>query len=115
MARALTAGSALSAQTGRQEWAGAAARTRDPRRALWRMVVDALVPGEAAADVVPALRAVELQPLLVAAGELDPRAVSGHWDRRTTDAVAAFQRHRGLPCTGIADRRTVDLLLAAHG
>jgi murein L,D-transpeptidase YcbB/YkuD len=114
MARAMTAGSAMPATAGRQDWGGGMPRAHDPRRALWRAIVDAFVPGEAAADVVPALRAVELQPLLVRAGELDPRAVSGHWDRRTTDAVAAFQRHRGLPCTGIADRRTVDLLLAAH-
>lgn len=110
----LAASSAVPAEAGRPEWGAAIPRARDPRRALWRALVDALVPGEATADVVPALRAAELQPLLVGAGELDPHHVSGHWDRRTTDAVAAFQRHRGLPCTGIADRATVDLLLAAH-
>ncbi|MGX6448352.1 hypothetical protein ACVU7I_09840, partial [Patulibacter sp. S7RM1-6] len=40
-------------------------RPRAPHRALWRALVDALVPGEATADVVPALRAADAQALLV--------------------------------------------------
>ncbi|WP_210494340.1 peptidoglycan-binding domain-containing protein [Patulibacter sp. SYSU D01012] len=98
---------------GRHGWSAPLPRPREPRRALWRALVDALVPGEAAADVVPALQAADAQALLVRAGELDDRHATARWDRPTVDAVARFQRHRGLPCTGVADRRTADALLAA--
>lgn len=72
----------------------------------------ALVPGRAAEDVVPALRAADAQALLHRAGVLPAAYRTGRWDRTTTDAVATFQRARHLPATGIADRRTSDLLLA---
>lgn len=72
----------------------------------------ALVPGRAAEDVVPALRAADAQALLARAGILPAGHRTARWDRITTDAVAAFQRARHLPATGIADRRTSDLLLA---
>jgi hypothetical protein len=74
----------------------------------------ALIPGRAAQDVVPALQAADAQALLARARVLDPARRTGRWDRPTTDAVAAFQRARHLPVTGIADHRTADLLLA-HG
>ena len=72
----------------------------------------ALVPGRAAEDVVPAVRAADAQALLRRARVLDARHRTARWDRPTTDAVAAFQRARHVPVTGIADRRTADLLLA---
>ncbi|MDO9409250.1 peptidoglycan-binding domain-containing protein [Patulibacter sp.] len=72
----------------------------------------ALVPGRAAEDVVPALRAADAQALLRGARVLDRGHRTARWDRPTTDAVAAFQRARHLPVTGLADRRTADLLLA---
>lgn len=80
-----------------------------------RSLGTALVPGRAAEDVVPALHVADAQALLAASGLLDPGRRSGRWDRPTTDAVAAFQRARHLPVTGIADRRTADLLLGAAG
>jgi murein L,D-transpeptidase YcbB/YkuD len=88
-------------------------RPRSPATALRRTLAAALVPGEAAEAMVPALQAADAQALLVRAGELDAHRASAHWDRPTADAVARFQRHRGLPCTGVADRRTADALLAA--
>lgn len=72
----------------------------------------ALVPGRAADSMVPALHAADAQALLVRAGTLDARHRTHRWDRPTTDAVAAFQRARHLPCTGVADHRTADALLA---
>lgn len=71
----------------------------------------ALVPGRAAEDVIPAVRAADAQALLRRARVLDAAHRTARWDRPTTDAVAAFQRARHLPVTGIADRRTADLLL----
>lgn len=94
-------------------WASLPRRPRSPVAALWHAVGAALVPGEATASMVPALQAADVQALLVRAGELDEGRRSAHWDRPTTDAVARFQRHRGLPCTGVADRRTADALLSA--
>jgi hypothetical protein len=71
----------------------------------------ALVPGRAAEEVVPALQAADAQALLARTGLLPAGHRTRRWDRPTTDAVAAFQRSRHLPVTGIADRRTADLLL----
>ena len=71
----------------------------------------ALVPGRAAEDVMPALRAADAQAMLARVGLLRAGHRTARWDRPTTDAVAAFQRARHLPVTGIADRRTADLLL----
>lgn len=73
----------------------------------------ALVPGRAAEDVMPAVRAADAQAMLSGVGLLRAGHRTGRWDRPTTDAVAAFQRARHLPATGIADRRTADLLLDA--
>jgi murein L,D-transpeptidase YcbB/YkuD len=100
-------------QHARPAWTSLPRRPRSPGAALWRTLAAALVPGEAAEEMVPALHAADAQALLVRAGELDDDHQSAHWDRPTTDAVARFQRHRGLPCTGVADRRTADALLAA--
>jgi murein L,D-transpeptidase YcbB/YkuD len=100
-------------QHARPAWTSLPRRPRSPAAALWRTLAAALVPGEAADEMVPALHAADAQALLVRAGELDDDHQSAHWDRPTTDAVARFQRHRGLPCTGVADRRTADALLAA--
>ncbi|MGX6447586.1 peptidoglycan-binding domain-containing protein, partial [Patulibacter sp. S7RM1-6] len=49
----------------------------------------------------------------VRAGALEAGHRTARWDRPTVDAVARFQRGRGLPCTGVPDRRTADELLAA--
>jgi murein L,D-transpeptidase YcbB/YkuD len=97
----------------RPAWAPTLRRPRSPATALLSALAAALVPGEAEEQMVPALHAADAQALLVRAGELDHDLQSAHWDRPTTDAVARFQRHRGLPCTGVADRRTADALLAA--
>jgi murein L,D-transpeptidase YcbB/YkuD len=97
----------------RPAWTSLPRSPRSPAAALWRALAAALVPGEAAEQMVPALQAADTQALLVRAGELDHDRQSAHWDRPTADAVARFQRHRGLPCTGVADRRTADALLAA--
>lgn len=82
-----------------------------PLRVALRALGAALVPGRAADDMVPALQAVDAQALLRRAGTLDPAHRTARWDRPTTDAVAAFQRARHLPCTGVADHRTADALL----
>jgi hypothetical protein len=98
-------------------WSAAAtdaARPVDPLASVGvalRALGAALVPGRAAEDVVPAVHAADAQALLRRAGTLDPHHRTARWDRPTTDAVAAFQRARHLPATGIADRRTADLLL----
>ncbi|WP_026911324.1 peptidoglycan-binding domain-containing protein [Patulibacter minatonensis] len=76
-----------------------------------RAVGTALVPGRAQDDMVPALAASDAQALLVRAGTLSAGHASGRWDRPTTDAVARFQRARHLPCTGVLDHRTADVLL----
>jgi hypothetical protein len=86
------------------------ARPTDPLASVG-VALRALVPGRAAEDVVPAVHAADAQALLRRAGTLDPHHRTARWDRPTTDAVAAFQRARHLPATGIADRRTADLLL----
>jgi hypothetical protein len=81
-------------------------------RGALRALAAAFVPGRAADSTVPALQAGDAQALLAHAGTLDARHRTGRWDRPTTDAVAAFQRARHLPCTGVADHRTADALLA---
>lgn len=109
---------ALQPHPHRRPWPPAAPPADRPHAPLvsvgvvLRALGAALVPGRAAEDVMPALRASDAQAMLSRLGVLRTGHRTGRWDRPTTDAVAAFQRARHLPVTGIADRRTADLLLA---
>jgi peptidoglycan hydrolase-like protein with peptidoglycan-binding domain len=91
--------------------------TRPRRRflaALSAVAGSALSPGGATAHGgAPALRARDVQERLVALGHLPADALSGHYDRRTLDAVARFQASRGLTVDGIPDAATADALLDA--
>lgn len=57
----------------------------------------------------PAVRAAQC---LVSGGRVHPVKASGRYDAATVAAVRRFQARRGLPATGVLDRRTWTSLLA---